>query len=372
VRQREEMKRVFDKKLRRARRHVVVLLLGVASMSLVLAALLNRLDLPPSVAPAGIAGKTPPPLSPNTLSDLLAVESSRRGDGDIALMNLLCAEGLPNSEGLDVQRGLTLLDEWASRVRSETQRHFYRFQKNPAEFEHSEGYFRMLMMAVVLHEDFQVRYNPERIASPGQPALDDGFFADSRDVFLQGLLSSRHMGTCSSMPVLYVALGRRLGYPLRLVTTKGHLFVRWESTAERFNVDATAQGMNRYDDEYYRNWPFPLTEAEINEHGYLKSLSAAEELAVFLSIRAQCLMEAGRDAEAVTSLEHAVRLRPAARDQEFLLAQARMKCDGFANPQPSNSSAPAPAFRQIPAPPKASYAIGSDPVPDPNPLRQIR
>ena len=283
-------------------RYALAMLLAVASICVVLSVYLNRLSRDRTVVPTAIAGNTLSPLSPTTLIELLAVEPYRLGECDIAVMNLLCADGLTNTEDLDVGSNLASLNEWAARVRSETQRHFYRFQRNPGEFEHSEGYFRMLMIAVVLHEDCQVRYNPERIASPGQPALDDGFFADSRDVFLQGLLSSRHMGTCSSMPVLYVALGRRLGYPLRLVTTKGHLFVRWESTAERFNVDATAQGMNRYDDEYYRNWPFPLTEAEINEHGYLKSLSAAEELAVFLSIRAQCLMEAGRDAEAVTSL----------------------------------------------------------------------
>ena len=33
-----------------------------------------------------------------------------------------------------------------------------------------------------------------------------------------------------------MAVGRRLGYPLKLVTTKGHLFVRWEGAGERFNI----------------------------------------------------------------------------------------------------------------------------------------
>src|SRR5204863_9245143 len=142
------------------------------------------LSMAAPIMPAGTARNTPPSLSPKTYSELLAVEPSRLGDCDIALMNLLCAEGLPHAEGLDVQISLALLDGWASRVRTETERHFYKFQRDPGEFEHSEGYFRMLMMAVVLYEDFQVRYDPERIASPNQAALDDGFFADSRDVFL--------------------------------------------------------------------------------------------------------------------------------------------------------------------------------------------
>ena len=351
------------------RQRSIVTLLLVVPVSLLGLTLLGRWSAVP-LAGSGGASKNPPQLlAPATYHELLAV---RFEDCDVALMNLLCAEGLPNAEGLDVQSALTLLDSWAVRIRSETQRHFYKFQRNPGEFEHSEGYFKMLIMAVVLYEDLQVRYNPDLIANVGQPANGDGFFADSRDVFLHGLLGPRRMGTCSSMPVLYVALGRRLGYPLKLVTTKGHIFVRWDSPAERFNLDATGKGMNRYNDEYYRNWPFSLSEAEIKEHGYLKSLSAAEELAVFLSIRGQCLMAAGRYAEAASSYEHAVRLRPTSRDQRLLLAQAQAKCSDFAKLQSSVSSALASDFGQSPSPPNMNHGISSKFAPDPNPLRQIR
>ena len=351
---------------------MLILVLGVVGIPLWLTVFLNRLNLASSVPPVGVVSNTLPPFSSITFADLLAVEPSRLSVSDLALMNLLCAEGLPNTESLDVEGSLALLDGWASRVQSETQRHFYRFQSNPAEFEHSEGYFRMLMMAVVLHEDFQVRYNPVRIATPGQSALDDGFFADSRDGFLHGLLGSRRMGTCSSMPVLYIALGRRLGYPLKLVTTKGHLFVRWESPTERFNVDATVKGMNRYDDEYYRNWPFLLTEAEINEHGYLKSLSAPEELAVFLSIRGQCLLEAGCYAEAVNAYEHASRLLPALCNQSLLMAQAQAQAKAENPLRPSVSSARSVGFERISRPLEASHRIASELVPELNTLRRIR
>lgn len=52
---------------------------------------------------------------------------------------------------------------------------FYRFRAKPAEFENSEGYFRMLMMAVVFYEDFNVRYNPERVSSPQNINPNDRF-----------------------------------------------------------------------------------------------------------------------------------------------------------------------------------------------------
>jgi hypothetical protein len=274
------------------------------------------------------------------LEDLCEPSRVDHEAGDVAQLNLLCAEGLPGADTLDVPHCLATRDQWAARVKAETERHLYRYRGNPQEYEHSEAYFRMLMMAVVLAEDFGVHYNPARAADAVPVRENDGFFADSRDVFLHGLLGPRRMGTCSSMPVLYLALGRRLGYPLKLVTTKGHLFLRWEGPTERFNLEATGRGMNRYDDEHYKQWPFPLTEQEIAENGYLKSLSAGEELAVFLTIRAQCLTEAARFADAMAALDHAVRLAPGIKLHRLLLAQARLRVAASASASPALAPQP--------------------------------
>jgi hypothetical protein len=158
---------------------------------------------------------------------LLALEPAELERVDIARMNLLCAEGLPGAENLNIDGCLAALDQWAAHAKREIDRHLYRFRASPTEYEDSEGYFRMLMMSVVVYEDFGIRYNPQWIAAPTAARADDHFFADSRDVLLHGLTGQRRMGTCSSMPVLYIALARRLGYPVRLVATKGHLFMRW-------------------------------------------------------------------------------------------------------------------------------------------------
>jgi len=66
--------------------------------------------------------------------------------------------------------------------------------------------------------------------------------------------------------------------------------------------------VNRFSDDYYRHWPLEVSDAEIRAEGYLKSLSPAEELAVFLSVRAMCLSEAKRYAEAAESFREAARL----------------------------------------------------------------
>ena len=255
------------------------------------------------------------------LSQLLVLPPEAFGLVPVSRMNLLCAQGLPAKNELDVEGCMATLGKWAERVRLETERHFYRFRQNPAEFENSEGFFRMLMLVVVLAEDFGVRYDPQKRVDPASARMDDGFFADPRDVFIHGLLGPERRGTCSSLPVLYVAIGRELGYPLKLVTTKGHLFVRWEDGKERFNVEAAGHGLNRFSDDYYRHWPFEITPAEEAAEGYLKSLTPPEELAVFLSIRAMCLRDSGRFKEASEAFAVAARLAPSCRTYKVMQAQ---------------------------------------------------
>jgi hypothetical protein len=266
---------------------------------------------------------------PNNFADLLGLPAPELARADIAQVNLLCAEGLPGAEGINPVSARTTLDQWASRVGSETDRYLHKFRQNPADYNNSEAYFRILTMVTVLQQDFHVRYNPERIQRPD--------FHDSRDLFLHGLLCptlnpqpsalNSPRGTCVSMPVLYAAVGRRLGYPLKLVTTKAHLFARWESAdgKERFNIEATNEGLNCFPDDYYRTWPVPMTRDEVKRGNYLKSLSPAEELAVFLSARGHCLEAAGRLPEAQVAHAHAHVLAPSSPAYLAFLAAAVSK-----------------------------------------------
>ena len=320
---------------------------------------------------------------PTDLRQLLSKSPLAIASLDIAVLNLLCAEGLPGAEALTPQECIATLTQWAHRVQSETERHLHRFKENPAEFDHSEGYFRMLMMAVVLYEDFSVRYNPARMSTAGSLDVNDNFFADSSDLFLHGLLQpplnpqrwrtpstlNLRLGTCSSLPVLYIAIGRRLGYPLKLVTTKAHLFLRWESATERFDLEATGKGMNRYDDEHFKQWPFPVTEDEIKADGYLQSLTPVEELAVFLSLRGHCLREAGRTQEAASAYRAAAKLVPASRAYRILLADTLAGSPAsFPASSPTDAPGQRPALGTGLPPEGLNSTPRSGPGPDPNPL----
>ena len=302
------------------------------------------------------SGDLTTPLTPDNLTNLLLLPAHSLSRVDIGRMNLLCAEGLPGWETEDVTKGLAKLDEMARHVDAETKRNFYRFLNNKKEFNESEGYFRMLVMATALQQDFGVHYNPERAQSPNAtPEPNEIFFANSRDVFLHGLVGDGRSGTCSSMPVLYVAVGRRLGYPLKLVTTKAHLFLRWDAGQDSFNLDGTTKGLNIDDDNHYRQWPFPVTAEEEKRDRYLRSLTPPEELAVFLSTRALTLRAARRTNESVFAQSHALRLAPYSYPHRALLAQFERETG-----QPIIHQALFMALRDItiPAGPEKNYFTG--------------
>ncbi len=238
----------------------------------------------------------------------LAADKLSANKGEIAEWNLICAGGLPGSESLNVDDALTRLDAMADHVDAEIRRNYHRFLAAPSQAENSQAKYCVLMLVTVLQQDFGVRYNSDCIRNPD--------FRDARDLFVHGVLTGNG-GTCASMPVLYTAIGRRLGWPMKLAAARGHLFCRWDDPdghhpfgKERFNLEGTSHGAHLVDDDYYRRWPEPLSDEMIERGGYLKSLSPEEEVAAFLALRGHCLEDNRRLGKACEVYHWARRLSP--------------------------------------------------------------
>jgi hypothetical protein len=221
---------------------------------------------------------------------------------DIAEVNLAAAAGLPGAEDLSIPALLAQLDGWSTLVRDRTARALPGWPHGP-DADLSEGQFRMLALVTVVQRELGVRYY--------MPFTEGEYDArDSRNLFIHGILSGQG-GTCATMPVLYTAIGRRLGYPLRLVMAKEHLFCRWDDpTGERFNIEATTRGFASYADEYYFAWPKPLTERDLGSRPFLRSLSPRQELAEFIAERGLCLRDHLQLAEAEQAFAWGARLSP--------------------------------------------------------------
>jgi hypothetical protein len=140
---------------------------------------------------------------------------------EIAAMNFACAAGLPGSEKLDIEKCLARLDEWAEYARRKTQRALQNKSKFREYDDWPDGRYRALILQMAIQNDIGVKSNQDAIIDSIKP-YD---FSDSRDLFIHSVVLDLHLVICVTAPVLYAAIGRRLGYPIRLVKTKCHVFV---------------------------------------------------------------------------------------------------------------------------------------------------
>jgi len=264
----------------------------------------------PIRASVGSEGASDQRPSLGVLGTMTADELSKQ---DLALLNLRCAEGLPGAEDLDIDRTLATLDQWAARVRSETNRNLYKFRQQLTEEGETEAHYRMGLLVTVLQQDFGVKYNPERIEEPD--------FTQSKDLFIHGMVDCDNGGTCVSMPVLYTAIARRLEYPVYLVSAKEHVLCRWDGEGERFNIEATNQGMNTFGDDHYMEWPRKITKAEVDRGLYLKSLSNAEAFSMFLASRGHCWQDNKNLPEASVAYALAAKHSPKHPVYEYFLTR---------------------------------------------------
>lgn len=300
---------------------------GVCALLLVLivAASSRRSDAPAALGAHLLEGSaisvTRP--EPRTLAELLALEPAELERVDIARMNLLCAEGLPGAENLNVDASLATIGKWADLVRQNERKYLPQFQRNPARYDNSLAVFKAVNCALTLKQDLGCDYSKELVASGVMADVrSTRFFRDASDLFLHGFTEKRQ-GSCASLPVLMVAVGRRCGYRLHLAASKGHLFCRWEDGGERFNIETAVEGVDSKPDSHYRRWPHPIDDEELTTEKYLKSLSPAEELGVFAQIRAACLEENRRFNDSAQAYEIALRSFPESRYVKAYLNHVR-------------------------------------------------
>jgi hypothetical protein len=164
-------------------------------------------------------------------------------------------------------------------------------------------------------------------------AIDEGNPAQQ---FVYGVIDTK-MGTCASMPVLYLAIAHRLGWPLKAVVSKDHMWTRWddgvpkERGGQRFNLEATnsksdgAWGSfsSPSDDEYARWLGTP--QKVIDSGSDFTSLTARQTLGVYLQGGAAWWLSHGQEPRAAEDLQLAVACFPKNVDIQRMLAHATGK-----------------------------------------------
>ena len=272
-------------------------------------------------------------LKPRTMKELMEIPGGDWERVDIGRMNLICARDADGTDRIDVERMVKMLDKWAEIAKAAEERYRKSFESHPERYDNSYAKYRAVNLALTVKEDLQCRYQKSLITSG---AMDDihspRFFRNPDDVFISGLLLNRR-GTCSSFPVLLVALGRRLGYPLYLKTTLGHMFCCWDDGTERFNLDTNGDAVDTPPDEYY------LTDSRFGLKGRsldvlqrkrkMVNLTNHEALGIFIETAAYSIEARGDSARASMHYAIAMRFQHAPANLRFAARQghAATECD---------------------------------------------
>lgn len=100
--------------------------------------------------------------------------------------------------------------------------------------------------------------------------------ADSPDGLLPADVLARRRGSCVGLAGVYLALASLLDLPVAAVSAPNHMFVRFDDSHERINVELLQAGKELSDDWYIRTHRIPSS--SVDSGVFLRSLSEHEFL----------------------------------------------------------------------------------------------
>ena len=275
-------------------------------------------------------------LCPTNIDEQVSLSAEDLERVDLGRMNLICADAAAGSGQSDVSRLLRKLDNWTEVARAAERKYRPGFNRNPAKYDNSYAKFRAVNLILTIKEDFKCRYQMSLVDSGELYRVNSpAFFKNADDVFISGLLKSRR-GTCTSYAPLIVALGRRLGYPLYLKATNGHMLSYWDDGRESFNVDTNGTGVDTpTDDTYFKDQNQQLSglsKADLERERLMCPLRAADCLSFFLETVGYCHEANGRLPEAQRFYNLALKYRPGAVNLTRLASRKVIRIPKRVNP----------------------------------------
>ncbi len=153
---------------------------------------------------------------------------------------------------------------------------------------------RCLNTVIHLHEKFR--------------CIDD--VTDRRqDYYYLNRFFDTKIGNCYTMPLLYVAVGQRLGWPLYVVHVPDHMFIRYiDPHFPIQNIETTSGGAHVPDEKYAKKFV-------VNKNGrksgtYLRTLTHRELLGDLVSTNANRFGRKGQTHKAIMYYKLAIKLNP--------------------------------------------------------------
>lgn len=138
--------------------------------------------------------------------------------------------------------------------------------------------------------------------------------------YLNGLLDTQ-AGSCTTMPLLYLALAQRLGYPVYPVAAPQHLFCRYAAAdVKEQNIEATEGGGYSSDADYIRDMEIPTL--GIKSGAYLSTMTYRQLVGDLIAENGSYWARQKDFVRAIKYYIIAVRLNPNAAEVYQMLSQA--------------------------------------------------
>jgi regulator of sirC expression with transglutaminase-like and TPR domain len=145
------------------------------------------------------------------------------------------------------------------------------------------------------HEKFQYDLTDPRATKP-------------ENRYLNGILDSKK-GSCVTLPLLYLAVAQRLGYPVYAVVTPEHMFLRYVAPGFKMNnIEATGDGGYSSDEQYKVD--FQISDEAVANGVYLRTMTYRELLGDLIAQNGIHWGQSGDIARATEYLEVAAKLFP--------------------------------------------------------------
>lgn len=159
--------------------------------------------------------------------------------------------------------------------------------------------------------------------------LSDPYAEKLENRYLNGILDTKK-GSCVTMPLLYLTIAQRLGYPVYPVGLPWHLILRYaDSKLKMQNIEATGGGGYVSDEEYIQ--VLQISDRSIKSGAYLRTMTYREFLADLVAQNGIYWGMHGDYRKAIIYIEKCVKINPKSADHyktlgtAYLLYSRRLK-----------------------------------------------
>jgi len=169
--------------------------------------------------------------------------------------------------------------------------------------------YRIRALNTYLYKTIGVKYD-----------LSDPHIERQENRYLNGILDTGK-GSCVTMPLLYLAIAQRLGYPIYPVKAPDHIFLRYmDPTLVQKNIEATGGGGYVSDEEYAA--VLQVSGKSRKAGAYLKTATYREFLADLIVQNAISWAKQGDYRKAIRYMEKAIVATPRSADNYRSLGMA--------------------------------------------------